>query len=157
MSVIICLASCCCCFDVSCRVSILANLCAHLCVLFLMIFNIFISSGIWDSAVILIWDWLTIAFIDYQSGNAPPWLQFFNKELIRVVSFSDHEAFDHPVACKFFDLVAILTSRLWLEKYSGFFTHKPPLSFLILSYFIDWILPFLSPVRATCRSFGCFF
>lgn len=34
-----------------------------------------------------------------QSGNAPSWLQFFNKELIRVVSFSDHEAFDHPVAC----------------------------------------------------------
>ncbi|KAF7818861.1 trafficking protein particle complex subunit 8 [Senna tora] len=34
-----------------------------------------------------------------ESGNTPSWLQFFNKELIRVVSFSDHEAFDHPVAC----------------------------------------------------------
>ncbi|XP_028777528.1 trafficking protein particle complex subunit 8 isoform X2 [Neltuma alba] len=34
-----------------------------------------------------------------QPGNAPSWLQIFNKELIRVVSFSDHEAFDHPVAC----------------------------------------------------------
>ncbi|KAL8255725.1 hypothetical protein R6Q59_030792 [Mikania micrantha] len=29
----------------------------------------------------------------------PTWFQFFNKELVRSVSFSDHEAFDHPVAC----------------------------------------------------------
>ncbi|GAA0142138.1 hypothetical protein LIER_03102 [Lithospermum erythrorhizon] len=29
----------------------------------------------------------------------PSWFQFFNKELVRTVSFSDHEAFDHPVAC----------------------------------------------------------
>ncbi|XP_074349440.1 uncharacterized protein LOC141689154 isoform X2 [Apium graveolens] len=29
----------------------------------------------------------------------PTWFQYFNKELVRTVSFSDHEAFDHPVAC----------------------------------------------------------
>lgn len=29
----------------------------------------------------------------------PTWFQYFNKELVRAVSFSDHEAFDHPVAC----------------------------------------------------------
>ncbi|BFG38453.1 hypothetical protein CerSpe_247270 [Prunus speciosa] len=29
----------------------------------------------------------------------PSWFQFFNKELVHTVSFSDHEAFDHPVAC----------------------------------------------------------
>ncbi|XP_076953793.1 uncharacterized protein LOC143627976 [Bidens hawaiensis] len=28
----------------------------------------------------------------------PTWFQYFNKELVRSVSFSDHEAFDHPVA-----------------------------------------------------------
>ncbi|XP_019455479.1 PREDICTED: trafficking protein particle complex subunit 8-like isoform X1 [Lupinus angustifolius] len=31
--------------------------------------------------------------------NTPSWFQFLNKELVRVASFSDHEAFDHPVAC----------------------------------------------------------
>ncbi|KAK4833890.1 hypothetical protein QYF36_012927 [Acer negundo] len=34
-----------------------------------------------------------------ESENLPSWFQFFNKELIHTVSFSDHEAFDHPVAC----------------------------------------------------------
>ncbi|KZV17131.1 trafficking protein particle complex subunit 8 [Dorcoceras hygrometricum] len=29
----------------------------------------------------------------------PSWFQIFNKELVDTVSFSDHEAFDHPVAC----------------------------------------------------------
>ncbi|XP_071710414.1 uncharacterized protein [Rutidosis leptorrhynchoides] len=29
----------------------------------------------------------------------PKWFQYFNKELVHSVSFSDHEAFDHPVAC----------------------------------------------------------
>ncbi|KAL0346986.1 UNVERIFIED_CONTAM: Trafficking protein particle complex subunit [Sesamum calycinum] len=29
----------------------------------------------------------------------PSWFQNFNKELIDVVAFSEHEAFDHPVAC----------------------------------------------------------
>ncbi|XP_057438916.1 uncharacterized protein LOC130730816 isoform X2 [Lotus japonicus] len=32
-------------------------------------------------------------------SNTPSWFQFFNKELVRMASFSDHEAFDHPVAC----------------------------------------------------------
>ncbi|KAG5524716.1 hypothetical protein RHGRI_031404 [Rhododendron griersonianum] len=34
-----------------------------------------------------------------QSELLPPWFPFFNKELVHTVSFSDHEAFDHPVAC----------------------------------------------------------
>lgn len=34
---------------------------------------------------------------EYQ--NTPSWFQFLNKELVRVASFSDHEAFDHPVIC----------------------------------------------------------
>nr|XP_043638144.1 trafficking protein particle complex subunit 8 [Erigeron canadensis] len=29
----------------------------------------------------------------------PTWFQYFNKELVHSVSFSDHETFDHPVAC----------------------------------------------------------
>uniref|UniRef100_A0A7N0ULV5 Trafficking protein particle complex subunit 8 n=1 Tax=Kalanchoe fedtschenkoi TaxID=63787 RepID=A0A7N0ULV5_KALFE len=29
----------------------------------------------------------------------PTWFESFNKELIQTLSFSDHEAFDHPVAC----------------------------------------------------------
>lgn len=29
----------------------------------------------------------------------PSWIQTFNKELRRTISFSEHEAFDHPVAC----------------------------------------------------------
>ncbi|KAL7096493.1 hypothetical protein ACP275_10G083100 [Erythranthe tilingii] len=29
----------------------------------------------------------------------PSWFQDFNKELVDAVSFSEHEAFDHPVAC----------------------------------------------------------
>ncbi|XWS66568.1 hypothetical protein CRYUN_Cryun05aG0210700 [Craigia yunnanensis] len=34
-----------------------------------------------------------------ESENFPSWFHFFNKELVRTLSFSDHEAFDHPVAC----------------------------------------------------------
>ncbi|KAM1735617.1 hypothetical protein ACFX15_013498 [Malus domestica] len=34
-----------------------------------------------------------------ESEVLPSWFQFFNKELVHSVSFSDHEAFDHPVAC----------------------------------------------------------
>lgn len=34
-----------------------------------------------------------------ESEILPSWFQYFNKELIRSSSFSDHEAFDHPVAC----------------------------------------------------------
>ncbi|PPE01630.1 hypothetical protein GOBAR_DD01347 [Gossypium barbadense] len=35
----------------------------------------------------------------HESEILPTWFQFFNKELVRTLSFSDHEAFDHPVAC----------------------------------------------------------
>ncbi|CAK9152962.1 unnamed protein product [Ilex paraguariensis] len=34
-----------------------------------------------------------------QPDCLPSWFHFFNKELVRAVSFSEHEAFDHPVAC----------------------------------------------------------
>lgn len=34
-----------------------------------------------------------------ESEIQPAWFQFFNKELVRTMSFSEHEAFDHPVAC----------------------------------------------------------
>ncbi|XP_073005492.1 uncharacterized protein [Typha latifolia] len=34
-----------------------------------------------------------------ESDLCPQWIQLFNKELIRTVSFSEHESFDHPVAC----------------------------------------------------------
>ncbi|KMT11297.1 hypothetical protein BVRB_5g109810 isoform A [Beta vulgaris subsp. vulgaris] len=34
-----------------------------------------------------------------ESESLPSWFQIFNQELIQASSFSDHEAFDHPVAC----------------------------------------------------------
>ncbi|XVF55872.1 hypothetical protein PTKIN_Ptkin06aG0071300 [Pterospermum kingtungense] len=34
-----------------------------------------------------------------ESEILPAWFQLFNKELVRTLLFSDHEAFDHPVAC----------------------------------------------------------
>ncbi|XAR64788.1 hypothetical protein NMG60_11008624 [Bertholletia excelsa] len=34
-----------------------------------------------------------------QSEIVPSWFSFFNNVLVHTVSFSDHEAFDHPVAC----------------------------------------------------------
>ncbi|XP_050228133.1 uncharacterized protein LOC126677515 [Mercurialis annua] len=34
-----------------------------------------------------------------ESEVVPAWFEGFNKELVHTVSFSDHEAFDHPVAC----------------------------------------------------------
>ncbi|KAM3357419.1 trafficking protein particle complex subunit 8 [Capsicum galapagoense] len=34
-----------------------------------------------------------------QNEFLPLWFQYFNKELVRTVSFSEHEAFDHPVTC----------------------------------------------------------
>ncbi|XP_042384925.1 trafficking protein particle complex subunit 8-like [Zingiber officinale] len=36
-----------------------------------------------------------------KSDLCPSWIETFNKELIRTVSFSEHETFDHPVACLF--------------------------------------------------------
>lgn len=37
----------------------------------------------------------------------PSWFLFFNKELVHTVSFSEHEAFDHPVACKMSALLLV--------------------------------------------------
>ncbi|XP_074281590.1 uncharacterized protein LOC141606378 isoform X2 [Silene latifolia] len=34
-----------------------------------------------------------------KSEALPSWFQLFNEELIRASSFSEHEAFDHPVTC----------------------------------------------------------
>lgn len=47
---------------------------------------------------------LDVSEIDHETASSedrdtPSWFQFFNKELVRMASFSDHEAFDHPVAC----------------------------------------------------------
>jgi len=30
----------------------------------------------------------------------PLWIKKFNRELMRTLSFSEHETFDHPVACE---------------------------------------------------------
>lgn len=34
-----------------------------------------------------------------ESESVSSWLQVYNKEFIHTLSFSDHEAFDHPIAC----------------------------------------------------------
>ncbi|WOK92067.1 trafficking protein particle complex subunit 8 isoform X1 [Canna indica] len=36
---------------------------------------------------------------DSGSDLCPTWIQTFNKELIQTLCFSEHETFDHPVAC----------------------------------------------------------
>ncbi|KAL9373909.1 hypothetical protein Peur_033529 [Populus x canadensis] len=41
-----------------------------------------------------------------KSEISPSWFEIFNKELVRAVSFSEHEAFDHPVAC-----VSVVSSK----------------------------------------------
>ncbi|XXG85723.1 hypothetical protein AAC387_Pa11g0756 [Persea americana] len=42
----------------------------------------------------------TETMLDFaESKPQPSWFQNFNKELLHSLSFSDHEAFDHPVAC----------------------------------------------------------
>ncbi|KAG5253005.1 trafficking protein particle complex [Salix suchowensis] len=41
-----------------------------------------------------------------KSEISPSWFEIFNKELVRTVSFSEHEAFDHPVAC-----VSVVSSK----------------------------------------------
>lgn len=48
---------------------------------------------------------MTCHFAGSESEVLPSWFKFFNKELIRIVSFSDHEAFDHPVACKLLNVL----------------------------------------------------
>ena len=39
-------------------------------------------------------------YAESESDYCPSWIQAFNKEVIQTLSFSEHEAFDHPVACK---------------------------------------------------------
>lgn len=92
-----------------------------------------------------------------QSELLPPWFPFFNKELVHTVSFSDHEAFDHPVACKllhfsflffFLCLVCISIFEVWylslLLMMFGIFIF----CFFVNDFFIG---------QLTCRSCGCFF
>lgn len=43
---------------------------------------------------------VSLFFEGSESEIVPPWFEIFNKELMQTPSFSDHEAFDHPVACK---------------------------------------------------------
>ncbi|CAF2345189.1 unnamed protein product [Brassica napus] len=59
-----------------------------------------------------------------ESEIAPTWFQYYNKELIRTLSFSDHEAFDHPVACL---LVASSKDEEPLNKFVDLFnTNRLP-------------------------------
>ncbi|KAL8527010.1 hypothetical protein ACS0TY_016031 [Phlomoides rotata] len=56
----------------------------------------------------------------------PPWFQDFNKELIDAVAFSEHESFDHPVAC----LLAVSTKDKGpIDKFVDLFNTNqlPPL------------------------------
>ena len=54
-------------------------------------------------------NWYFASSTGIESAILPLWFQLFNKELIRNISFSEHEAFDHPVACKFlFDILSIM-------------------------------------------------
>lgn len=48
--------------------------------------------------------WLSYPCVASEQEFVPSWFQSFNKELVDAVSFSEHEAFDHPVACKFVSL-----------------------------------------------------
>ncbi|CAJ1882515.1 unnamed protein product [Sphenostylis stenocarpa] len=59
---------------------------------------------------------------EYQ--NTPSLFRFLNKELVRVASFSDHEAFDHPVIC----LLAVSSKdEQPINKFVDFFnTNKLP-------------------------------
>ncbi|XP_078442115.1 tetratricopeptide repeat (TPR)-like superfamily protein [Wolffia australiana] len=48
----------------------------------------------------------------------PPWFQTFNRELLRTLSFSEHEAFDYPVACL---LVVSTLDEQPLSKFADLF------------------------------------
>ncbi|KAJ4962216.1 hypothetical protein NE237_022155 [Protea cynaroides] len=52
------------------------------------------------------------------SESLPLWFKIFNKELIRTLSFSEHEAFDHPVACL---LVVSSKDELPINKFVDLF------------------------------------
>ncbi|VAI37663.1 unnamed protein product [Triticum turgidum subsp. durum] len=56
----------------------------------------------------------------------PLWIKKFNRELIRTLSFSDHETFDHPVACL---LVVSSKDKEPISKFADLFNANqlPPL------------------------------
>lgn len=59
-----------------------------------------------------------------ESEALPSWFQIFNQELIQASSFSDHEAFDHPVACL---LVVSSNDEAPINKFVDLFnTNKLP-------------------------------
>lgn len=56
----------------------------------------------------------------------PLWIKRFNRELVRTLSFSDHETFDHPVACL---LVVSSKDKEPISKFADLFNANqlPPL------------------------------
>ncbi|VAI22884.1 unnamed protein product [Triticum turgidum subsp. durum] len=56
----------------------------------------------------------------------PLWIKRFNRELVRTLSFSDHETFDHPVACL---LVVSSKDKEPISKFADLFNTNqlPPL------------------------------
>ncbi|KAJ3669964.1 hypothetical protein LUZ60_010288 [Juncus effusus] len=56
-----------------------------------------------------------------ESDILPAWIKTFNKELIRTLSFSDHETFDHPVACL---LVASSKDEEPIKRFADLFNNN---------------------------------
>ncbi|CAL5356979.1 unnamed protein product [Camellia sinensis] len=69
-----------------------------------------------------------------QSELIPSWFPFFNKELVRTVSFSDHEAFDHPVACL---LVVPSKDEEPINRFVDLFNSDHCLHFLVMEQWIQ--------------------
>ncbi|KAJ4758914.1 Trafficking protein particle complex subunit 8 [Rhynchospora pubera] len=69
---------------------------------------------------------LETALTKSESDLCPAWIKTFNKELIRTISFSEHETFDHPVACI---LVASSKDEEPISKFMDLFNmdQTPPL------------------------------
>lgn len=99
-------------------------------------------------------------FVGSEDRDTPSWFQFFNKELVRMASFSDHEAFDHPVACKIFALVLFLCHSVkfyltnFLVSVDNLLLTFSSIFLLQNDIFSDIIISLL---KLTCRSFSCFF
>ncbi|GAB2234658.1 hypothetical protein Drorol1_Dr00003918 [Drosera rotundifolia] len=98
-----------------------------------------------------------------KSKVLPPWFEVFNKELLRISSFADHEAFDHPVACllvvsskdenpinKFVDLFN--TNQLPAILNDGVMDPKIPKYYLLLHDYQDGISDEASTVLSVMKS-----
>lgn len=77
----------------------------------------------------------------FESAILPSWFQLFNKELIRNISFSEHEAFDHPVACKIIENMKYSVCLFFLSVMVYLYCCKYLLHILLLSSFLH---PFIS-------------